>query len=423
MIEKILFGLVVILTLVSVGKLLNISDLINKVRGRASYEISEKENNWNAILCLFMLFFGYAIYFYHHEVYVAGGLLLPESASEHGKAIDKLQTVSFIIISIAYLLVQPILWFFAFKYRYREGRKAYHYAHNNRLEMAWTIIPAIVFCGLIFYGLKIWNDVLESEIEGEKVTIELYARQFDWTARYAGADKSLGEAHYSMIYDLNPLGLITAETIKRQEDSIGKYRRDIDSTLHYKFPLKKDISDLEKQLSQYNHQLQLINSFVAKSKSAKYTKAYDDIIVATGGEIHIPLGVPVELKMRSQDVIHSAYMPHFRVHMYCVPGMTTSFSFVPAITTSEMKAKLNNPEFDFLLYCNNICGSAHFNMQMKIVVDNAEDYARWVKKQPTFADALSGKPAEKAEAADSTTTAAPDSAVKATETKTVAKLK
>lgn len=396
MIEKILFGLVVILTLISIGKLLNISDLINKVRGRHSYEITEKENNWNAIMCLLMLFFGYAIYFYHHEVYVAGGLLLPESASEHGKGIDKLQTVSFVIISIAYLLVQPLLWFFAFKYRYKPGRKAYHYAHNNRLELAWTVIPAIVFCGLIFYGLKIWQDVLESEIEGEKITVELYARQFDWTARYSGADKELGDANYSMISDLNILGLITPETIQTQGDTIAARRERIQQQLA-NFPLEEEVADLEKQLSQYNHQLQLINTFKAKNETAKYTRAYDDIVIASGGEIHFPVGMPIELKMRSQDVIHSAYMPHFRVHMYCVPGMTTSFSFVPTITTPDMKAKLNNPEFDYLLYCNNICGAAHFNMQMKIVIDSPQDYERWVKKQATFAEALAGPKPEQAQ--------------------------
>ena len=413
MIEKILFGLVILLTLISIGKLLNISDLINQVRGRKSYDISESENNWNAILCLFMLVFGYAIYFYHHHVYVAGGMLLPEAASMHGKSIDKLQTVSFVIISIAYLLVQPVLWFFAFKYRYKEGKKAFHYAHNNRLEMAWTIIPAIVFCGFIFYGLKIWQDTLETEIQGEKITVELYARQFDWHARYAGADRELGEANYSMISDQNALGLISPETIRAQNDSITAKRQRIVNQLA-NFPLKKDVADLEQQLSRYNHQLQLIHSFKLKNETAKYIKSYDDMIIAPGGEIHFPVGMPIELKMRSQDVIHSAYLPHFRVHMYCVPGMTTSFSFVPMITTSEMKVKLNNPAFDYLLYCNNICGAAHFNMQMKIVIDNEEDYAIWLKKQPTFAEALSGAKPAAATPADSTQKAASDSVIVST---------
>jgi cytochrome c oxidase subunit 2 len=389
MIENILFGLVILLTLVSIGKLLNIGELINQVRGRKSYEITENENNWNAVLCLFMLFFGYAIYFYFHNKYVMGGKLLPDASSIHGAAIDKLEKVSFIIISLAYLLVQPILWFFAFKYRFKEGRKAYHYAHNNRLEMVWTVIPAIVFCGLIFYGLKIWNDTLAKEIEGDKLTVELYARQFDWHARYSGADKTLGEANYSLISDANALGLITAETIQAQFDTINARRSRVMHKLE-SFPLAADIPELEKTFSQYNHQLQLINQFKKTNEATKYIKAYDDFVIAPGGEIHFPINKPIELKMRSQDVIHSAYLPHFRVHMYCVPGMVTSFAFVPTVTTSDMKAKLNDPTFDYLLYCNNICGSAHYNMQMKIVIDNEVDYERWVKKQVTFAEALSG---------------------------------
>ena len=399
MIEKILFGLVILLTLVSIGKLLNIGELINQVRGRKSYEITENENNWNAVLCLFMLFFGYAIYFYFHSEYVAGGKLLPDASSIHGAAIDKLEKVSFIIISLAYLLVQPIMWFFAFKYRFKEGRKAYHYAHNNRLEMVWTVIPAIVFCGLIFYGLKIWNDTLAKEIEGDKLTVELYARQFDWHARYSGADKTLGEANYSMISDANALGLITAETIQVQFDTINARRNRVMHKLE-SFPLEADIPELEKTFSQYNHQLQLINQFKKTNEATKYIKAYDDFVIAPGGEIHFPINKPIELKMRSQDVIHSAYLPHFRVHMYCVPGMVTSFAFVPTVTTSDMKAKLNDPTFDYLLYCNNICGSAHYNMQMKIVIDSEEDYERWVKKQVTFAEVLAG-PVEPAKA-DST---------------------
>ncbi|MCG9911197.1 MAG: cytochrome c oxidase subunit II [Flavobacteriales bacterium] len=404
MIVTILFSLVILLTLISVGKLLSIGELINRVRNRESYKITESENNWNALLALFMLFFGYLIYFYFHFEYVEGGKLLPGAASVHGEAIDKLQTVSFVIISIAYLLVQPILWFFAFKYRYKEGNKAYHYAHNNKLEMVWTVIPAIVFCGLIFYGLKIWNDTLGKEIEGDKLTVELYAKQFDWTARYAGKDKELGDANYTMINDLNSLGIITSETLEVQFENINTKRNEVLAKLN-NFPIKSELAELKKELTQYNHQLQMINGLIKKNEEAKFIKAYDDIVIAPGGEIHFPVGKPIELKMRSQDVIHSAYMPHFRVHMYCVPGMTTTFGFIPTITSAEMKEKLNNPAFDYVLYCNNICGAAHFNMQMKIVIETEEEYERWLKKQPTFADSFNTKPAEEAPAAtDSTST-------------------
>ncbi|MEM9023185.1 MAG: hypothetical protein AAGB22_05565, partial [Bacteroidota bacterium] len=79
------------------------------------------------------------------------------------------------------------------------------------------------------------------------------------------------------------------------------------------------------------------------------------------------------------------YMPHFRAQMNTVPGMTTYFHFKTDITTEEMREKTDNPDFDYVLLCNKICGSAHYNMQMKIVVESREDYEAWLGKQKTFA--------------------------------------
>ena len=132
----------------------------------------------------------------------------------------------------------------------------------------------------------------------------------------------------------------------------------------------------------------------------------------TANEIHIPKGKKVLFKMRSQDVLHSAYMPHFRAQMNCVPGMVTQFAFVPTLTTEEYRAipkivdkvthinslrakksieliangkvALDPYEFDYLLLCNKICGSSHYNMQMKIVVDTPEDYKAWLADKPTI---------------------------------------
>jgi cytochrome c oxidase subunit 2 len=115
--------------------------------------------------------------------------------------------------------------------------------------------------------------------------------------------------------------------------------------------------------------------------------------------------------MRSQDVLHSAYMPHFRAQMNCVPGMVTQFAFTPSMTTEEMREspemvekvfninKIRNKKsaenvlegkptldpytFDFLLLCNKICGASHYNMQMKIIVDTPEDYKKWLKEKQT----------------------------------------
>jgi cytochrome c oxidase subunit 2 len=141
--------------------------------------------------------------------------------------------------------------------------------------------------------------------------------------------------------------------------------------------------------------------------------AQDDVVV---NELHLPLGRKVLFKMRSQDVLHSAYMPHFRAQMNCVPGMITQFAFTPSITTEDMRlnddvmAKVSDInrlrrekslvlaqkgeealepyEFDYLLLCNKICGTNHYNMQMKIVVESQEDYDLWMESQPTFAEVI-----------------------------------
>jgi heme/copper-type cytochrome/quinol oxidase subunit 2 len=114
--------------------------------------------------------------------------------------------------------------------------------------------------------------------------------------------------------------------------------------------------------------------------------ADDDKLVKL--ELHIPVNKPVNIQMRSQDVIHSALMPHFRAQMNCVPGMVTNFNFTPTITTEEMKKKTGNPDFEYILLCNKICGTAHYNMQMNIIVEPEEEYLAWYGEQKTFNDAL-----------------------------------
>jgi len=121
-------------------------------------------------------------------------------------------------------------------------------------------------------------------------------------------------------------------------------------------------------------------------------------------------------KMRSQDVLHSAYMPHFRAQMNCVPGMITQFSFTPVVTTEEMRLNpeiydkvsninkirndkskklqaqgeepLDRYEFDYLLLCNKICGKSHYNMQMKIIVETEDEYNQWLQEQRLFKNSL-----------------------------------
>jgi heme/copper-type cytochrome/quinol oxidase subunit 2 len=172
---------------------------------------------------------------------------------------------------------------------------------------------------IIILGLRTWNEVTSASPK-DAIQVELYSKQFDWTARYAGKDNVLGKSDFRKIGDGNDLGLVS--------DS----------------------------------------------------KADDDVIVK--GEFHLVLGKPVLFKFRSRDVIHSAYMPHFRAQMNCVPGMETTFEFTPTITTKEMRGKLNNNKFNYVLLCNKICGAAHYNMQMDIVVETQEEYNKW--KSPHY---------------------------------------
>ncbi len=308
------------------------------------------------------------------SIYYCGKFpLIDDSASEHGPLLDNLMIISMILIFIVQTITQALLHYFAYKYRGRKGQVATYFADNNKLEFIWSAIPALVLAVLIFYGLYAWSDIMfvDKEDEQDAIIIELYAKQFAWEARYSGDDNVLGKANVRYIEGVNTMGV--------------------------------DLAD---------------------------PNAQDDKTVT--GEFHIPTGKRIIFKLRSQDVLHSAYMPHFRAQMNCVPGMVTNFSFTATRTTLDMredsdmiakvdnintirqkksvllvadgKAPLDPYTFDYLLLCNKICGASHYNMQMKIVVDTPADYKKWLKEKGTLVDAVKVETASKAAPAEGTTT-------------------
>ncbi|MDX1270441.1 cytochrome c oxidase subunit II [Bizionia paragorgiae] len=348
--------LVLVFILVAIWQMVKIFDLTQgNSRGAHNQIANDKDNKYQGYLMLGFLVFIYAITIFSFVEY--GDLpLLSNSASEHGPDVDRLMILSLVVIFIVQTITQFLLHYFAFKYRGEKGKKALFYADNNKLEAIWTIIPVIVLAALIIQGLFTWNDIMNVNEDEDPLVIELYAQQFNWTARYAGNDNTLGKANVRLI--------------------------DIDKAN----VLGVDESD---------------------------PNAQDDIITK---EIHLPVGRPVLIKMRSQDVLHSAYMPHFRAQMNCVPGMITQFGFTPTLTTADMRntpemidkvaninqiraekseellAKgedaLERYEFDYLVICNKICGTSHYNMQMKIIVETQEEYDAWIKDQKLFKDSL-----------------------------------
>lgn len=378
---NIILAAVIIFSIITVVRLLKVFELTSIIRGRKPYEISESENNITAFMFLLSIVGLFFMFIYFTKKYYNFKYMLP-AASEHGKDVESLLELNLIIISIAFFITQTLLLWFAYRYRYNKNKKALHYAHNNTLEMVWTIIPAVVLSVLILKGLIVWNETTSKSNDPDKIVLELYARQFDWTVRFAGKDGLLGDANYTMISGTNTLGLITSELIDEQLNALEKEKLRLETEMNEKFPNQEKLAELKTAYRRLKRQLQQVLEFKQKSIDQPYQTAYDDIVFQD--TIFLPVNKPIEVYFRSQDVIHSAYMPHFRVHMYCVPGLKTSFTFNPTITTSEIQAKLGNPNFNYLLYCNNICGSAHYNMQLPIVVVPEEDFIKWLNNKKTI---------------------------------------
>ena len=308
---------------------------------------TEEENNINGWLMLGLGGFVYGLMIY--SMVQGRVVLLPRlSASLEGEDIDKLFVITMGLILVVQFITQFLIYYFTFKYRGIKGRKAVFYADSHKLEMWWTITPTIVLSVLIIYGLWTWNNVQDLSNAENPLIIEIYAKQFSWEARYAGDDNELGVGHVNFIKGINTMGV--------------------------------DMTD---------------------------KNSADDIPVR---ELYLPKGRKVIFKFRSQDVLHSAYMPHFRAQINCVPGMTTSFGFTPTVTTEEMrlnedtKAKFDainalrlsegneeTVEFDYLLLCNKICGASHYNMQMKVVVQEEADFNKWLKEQKTLTQVINNQ--------------------------------
>jgi cytochrome c oxidase subunit 2 len=322
---NILSAIVVFLIIVTLVQILRVSELLSEINNTNVNEITDEDNNTQGKLYLGMLFLflGFVVW----QMISWDHLLLPGASSVHGEIIDGLMNFTMNVILVVFFILTPLLFFYAFKYRGKKTNTAYFYAHNNKLEIIWTVIPTIFLSGIIVYGLQTWNKAMNPDISQSKV-IEVYSKQFDWTARYSGDDNQLGGANYKLVQGRNQLGV--------------------------------DLTD---------------------------ENAEDDIVVR---EVHLIKDEPVLLKFRSQDVIHSAYLPHFRVQMNCVPGMTTQFAFTPTKTTAEMR-ETEEEDFDYILLCNKICGVAHYNMQMKFVVETKEEYEIWLAQQKTLKNTLTLK--------------------------------
>lgn len=372
----------VVLAVVLIVQIIRVFELTSKLSGNDQSKVSFKDNRTRAFSWLLFIIWYFALFIW--VVMKWGPHVLPEAASVHGESIDFILNINWLIILIAFFITHIVLVTFVLKYYARPGSKAEFISHNNTLEILWTTTPAIVLAVIIILGLKTWNEY-NGDVAEDAINIELYAKQFDWTARYAGDDNQLGKANFNFINTQNALGLVTETTIQIR---ITELESEIAELKEYLTTIPKDGLKETETLAAIHHketQLSKIHAFRRNNQLAK-NAAKDDKLVKV--EFHIPVGRQVNFSMRSQDVIHSAFMPHFRAQMNCVPGMVTRMRFTPTITTAEMRRKTGNPEFDYLLLCNKICGAAHYNMQMNVIVDTPADYEKWLAEQATFNEKL-----------------------------------
>ena len=310
----------VVLVLAILYMIYRVSSLVSIAKGYDDDKIGTANKVNAALFIVFMIgslgwFFWYS--FAHFDSYN-----LP-IASEHGAHTDMLFWITMGVTVVAFVIISIVMFVFIYQYQYEEGRKAKFFPDNHHLELAWTIIPAIVLAVLIFTGLRAWNDITGPASKDAEL-VEVIGQQFAWTVRYPGVkDKELGKVNYKLI------------------DNFGN-----------EFGL--DLTDK--------------NSF-------------DDF---KSLELHLPVDKEILLKIRAKDVLHSVFLPHFRVKMDAVPGMPTQFKFKVTKTTQEMRDELGNQNFNYEMACTEICGRGHFSMKMTVIVEEQEAYEKWKASQEAW---------------------------------------
>ncbi len=246
---------------------------------------------------------------------------LPEPSSEHGVWLRTMFQWTLIATVPVFLITNFLLFYFSYRYRARKGKIAHHFAHSTMLEMVWTGVPAIVMVFLVVEGMRNWYKIT-GPAPKDAMVVEVTAQQFKWDFRYSGKDNKLGDKQIKLISPDNYFG--------------------------------QDWKDAANQ---------------------------DDIKTT---ELVLPVNKPVLMKINALDVLHSFYLPHFRVKMDAVPGIPTQFWFVPTKTTAEMRTMYKNDQWEYELACAELCGKAHYNMKAKVTVLSEEEYTKWISSQKSI---------------------------------------
>ena len=333
--------IILVLAFVLIFQISKASEYVSVLKGE---EKSFKQSNRiNAFLFILFMVLGLAGAWWCNELLYDRTLLAQPAASDHGEKIDFMMWLTIIVTGIVFLLTQVLLFWFAFKYQYSEKRTSYFFPHNNKLELLWTVVPAIFLTVLVGFGLFYWFKITGDAPKDSQI-VEITGKQFNWMMRYPGKDNVLGRKNYRL-------------TDASSGNALGV--------------------DWEDGAS------------------------HDDI---EASEMHLVVGKPVQLVINAQDVIHDVGLVHFRLKMDAVPGIPTTLWFTPKYTTAQMKEITGNKDFVYEISCDQICGSGHYSMRGVIIVETQDEHDAWMaSKKPQYVTVKEGAaPA----AADSTSAAA-----------------
>jgi cytochrome c oxidase subunit 2 len=313
--EFFLIAILVLIFLV-IFQISKASEYVSILKGE---EKARKQNNRiNGFLMIAFLIFGLIGVWWCNKLYYPKTLFPQGSASAEGENIDTMLWITIAVTGVVFFITQILLFWFSFKYQESDKRKAFYFTHNNKLELIWTGIPAIVLTVLVVFGLKYWFK-FTSDAPKESQLIEITGHQFGWEIRYPGRDRLLGRKNFKLTDPAqnNPLGVDWADVA-----------------------------------------------------------SHDDLHVAT--TMHVVVNKPVKLVINSMDVIHDVGLPHFRMKMDAVPGTPTTLWFTPIYTTAQMKIRTNNPDFTYEITCDQLCGRGHYTMRGIIVVESQQEFDGWM---------------------------------------------
>lgn len=232
--------------------------------------------------------------------------LLPV-ASAHGVDVDRLIYTTLAVTGIVFVLVHLLIAAFVWRYGARGTGRASYWHDDRTLELTYTLVPAAVLVTLISMGAVVWTR-MHSPAPADAMVVEVRGEQFGWLFRYPGPDGLFGQVDPARInVKDNPMGLDPADPASA-----------------------------------------------------------DDIVTR---ELHLPVNRPVRVRIRSKDVIHSFFIPAFRVKQDAVPGMTIEIWFTPT------------REGSYEIACAQLCGIGHYIMRGKITVESTEAVQTWLAQQ------------------------------------------